>query len=260
MVFVLSRRPAEPSGIKGTIIITNHKTVISTHGSPPERGNHRPTQCRRRRPVIRRAPTQARATFGRSGFMRISGAKRVRNPSGIGRGRPRHEPGGNCQRPQKTFCFKRLQKASNGFKVLQIEIANRRWPRAKGQSGKRESEKRETGRAVVRLGPARCDGGLTGVVAGWPATAVEDGDPGAVCRLCANPRRNRNSTVWWQPDPLRVSHPRSVARGRTPADTGTAGRQDDGRRRFRRTAAFCFAPPGRGDVLIITGSFQRKFQ
>jgi hypothetical protein len=40
--------------------------------------------------VIGRAQTQAKATFGPSGFMRISGAHRVRNPRGIGRGRLRH--------------------------------------------------------------------------------------------------------------------------------------------------------------------------
>jgi hypothetical protein len=52
--------------------------------SPGERENHGPTQCRPRRPVIGRTQTQARAMFSRRGFMRIGGAKRVRNPSGIG--------------------------------------------------------------------------------------------------------------------------------------------------------------------------------
>ena len=74
------------------------KSLREDHARPPpgplpqERENRRTPQCSRMSPVIERAQPQARATFGRSGFTRMSGAKRVRNPSGIARPRAQQRP------------------------------------------------------------------------------------------------------------------------------------------------------------------------
>ena len=90
---------------------------------PGERGNRRPTQCRPRRPVIGRAQTQAKATFGASGFMRISGANRVRNPSGIGLGSLRYKKPpatSGCTRSGVKFDFSPRQLDGVGFMRVRV--------------------------------------------------------------------------------------------------------------------------------------------